>query len=73
MLVVCKFYSRPLLESRIYINEVLNILLNLNLANTGCISDRTLHNIGSTDLHPQRVRFERDSGGRCTYLLRVTN
>lgn len=42
-------------------------ILQLNLANTRCISDRTLDNIGPTDFHPQRVRFERDSRGRCTY------
>lgn len=46
----------------------INILPDFNLANTRCVSDRTLDNIGSTDFHPQRVRFEGDSRGCCAYL-----
>lgn len=62
-----KFYIR-------YIKNVavpmtcLTFFVNLNLANTGRVSDRTLDDVGPADLHPQRVRSEGDSRGCCTYF-----
>lgn len=54
--------------SKIILSRAFNILFDLNLANTRRVSDRTLDNVGPTNFHPQRVRFERDSRGRCTYI-----
>lgn len=54
--------------SKIILSTAFNILFDLNLANTRRVSDGTLDNVGPTNFHPQRVRFERDSRGRCTYI-----